>query len=40
MYIKNGPSLCLGRQLCWGVELQVFPSFFGMLTLMHLLQVS
>ena len=29
MCAENGPSLCLGCQLCWGIELQVFPSFLG-----------
>lgn len=28
--IENGPSLCVGRQLCWSKELQVLPAFFGM----------
>jgi hypothetical protein len=35
VYIENGPSLCLGRQLCWGVELQVLLSFLGMLIVPH-----
>lgn len=35
VYFENGPSLCVGRQLCWGVELQVLLSFPGMLILVH-----
>ncbi|MBA0772379.1 hypothetical protein Gotri_007768 [Gossypium trilobum] len=27
---KDGPSLCMGCQLCWCIELQVFPSVLGM----------
>jgi hypothetical protein len=30
MRIEDGPSLCVGCQLCWGIKLQVFPSFLGM----------
>ena len=25
--IEDGPSLCLGCELCWGFELQIFPYF-------------
>jgi hypothetical protein len=35
VYIENGPSLRMGRELCWGIELQVFPSFLGMLTIIR-----
>lgn len=28
---ENGPPLRVGCQLCWSIELQVFPSFLGML---------
>jgi hypothetical protein len=31
VYIENGPSLCMGCELCRGIELQVFSSFLGML---------
>lgn len=31
VHIENGPSLCVGGQLCWGIELQVLPSLLGML---------
>lgn len=27
---EDGPSLCLGCQLCWGIELQKFPPLPGM----------
>ncbi|RVX01037.1 putative protein S-acyltransferase 14 [Vitis vinifera] len=30
MYTEDGPSLCLGCELCWGFELQIFPSFLGL----------
>ena len=32
VYIENGSSLCVGCELCWSIKLQVFPTFFGMLT--------
>jgi hypothetical protein len=35
VYIENGSSLCMGRELCRGIELQVFPSFLGMLTIIE-----
>ncbi|KAI8005801.1 putative protein S-acyltransferase 14 [Camellia lanceoleosa] len=31
---ENGPSLCMGCQLCRGIELQVFSSFPGMFFLL------
>lgn len=31
MHTEDGPSLCLGCQLCWGIELQVFSSLPGMI---------
>ncbi|KAI8016124.1 putative protein S-acyltransferase 14 [Camellia lanceoleosa] len=31
---ENGPSLCVGCQLCGGIELQVFSSFPGMFFLL------
>ena len=41
MHIENGPSLCVGCQLRWGKELQVFPSFLGMfIKLLYLLSLS
>ena len=30
MHTKDGPSLCLGCELCWGKELQVFSPLLGM----------
>lgn len=30
--VKNGPSLCLGCELCWSFELQVFSSLPGMVS--------
>lgn len=32
VHIENGSPLCLGCELRWGIELQVLPSFLGMLT--------
>lgn len=29
VYTEDGSSLCLGCELCWGFELQIFPSFLG-----------
>lgn len=26
---EDGPSLCVGCQLCWSIKLQVFPSLPG-----------
>lgn len=34
MRAENGPSLCLGCQLCWSFELQIFSSFPGMAILL------
>lgn len=31
---KDGPPLCMGCKLCWGVKLQVFPSIFGKFALL------
>lgn len=35
MCAENGSSLCVGCQLCRGLELQVFPSFPGMVSYME-----